>query len=43
MLEDLIKAAVSAAQDKAATAAAEAMNELTGGMPLPPGMDGLLW
>ncbi|MGA2264915.1 MAG: YbaB/EbfC family nucleoid-associated protein [Phycisphaerae bacterium] len=42
MLEDLIKAAVSAAQDKAATAAAEAMNELTGGMPLPPGMDGLL-
>jgi DNA-binding YbaB/EbfC family protein len=42
MLEDLIKAAVSAAQDKAATAVSEAMNELTGGMPLPPGMDGLL-
>lgn len=41
MLEDLIKAAISAAQNKAAEAAREAMNELTGGMELP-GMDGLL-
>lgn len=41
MLADLIKAAVSAAQEKAATAAKEAMQELTGGMSLP-GMDGLL-
>lgn len=41
MLEDLIKAAVSAAQTKAAEAAAAAMNELTGGMDIP-GMDGLL-
>ena len=38
MLEDLVKAAVSAAQAKAAEAAAEAMKELTGGMELPPGM-----
>ena len=35
MLEDLIKAAVSAAQQKAATATVEAMKELTGGMNLP--------
>jgi nucleoid-associated protein EbfC len=38
MLEDLLKAAVSAAQEKATQAAAEAMKELTGGMELPPGM-----
>ena len=38
MLEDLIKAAVSAAQGKAQQAAAAAMQELTGGMELPPGM-----
>ena len=41
MLEDLIKAAVSGAQKKAAEAAAAAMSELTGGMSIP-GMDGLL-
>jgi len=35
MLEDLIKASVSAAQQQAAAAAAEAMKELTGGMDLP--------
>ena len=40
MLEDLIKAAVSAAQTKATQAAAEAMRELTGGMDIP-GLDGL--
>jgi DNA-binding YbaB/EbfC family protein len=38
ILEDLVKAAVSAAQTKAADAAAEAMKELTGGMELPPGL-----
>ena len=41
MLEDLVKAAVSAAQAEAATAAKEAMQELTGGLELP-GMDGLM-
>jgi DNA-binding YbaB/EbfC family protein len=41
MLEDLIKAAVSAAQAKAAEAAAAAMAELTGGMPLP-GLEAML-
>ena len=41
MLEDLIKAAISAAQAEAAQAAQEAMKELTGGMDLP-GMDGLM-
>ncbi len=41
MLEDLIVAAVSAAQSQAARAAAEMMQELTGGMDLP-GLDGLL-
>jgi DNA-binding YbaB/EbfC family protein len=35
MLGDLVKAAVSAAQEKAAQAAAEAMKELTGGMDVP--------
>jgi DNA-binding protein YbaB len=34
----MIKAAVSAAQEKAQQAAKEAMEELTGGMELPPGM-----
>jgi len=42
MIEDLVKAAVSAAQRKAADAAAEMMKELTGDMPLPPGMEGML-
>jgi len=37
ILEDLIKAAVAAAQEKASTAAAEALKEITGGMELPPG------
>ena len=41
-LADLIKAAVSTAQDEAAEAAREAMSELTGGMPLPPGLDSLM-
>ena len=41
MLEDLIKAAVSAAQAKATTAAAAAMKEITGGMDIP-GLSGLL-
>ncbi len=38
MLEDLIAAAVSSAQDDAAQTAQEAMSELTGGLPLPPGL-----
>jgi len=37
MLEDLIKAAITAAQEQATAAAAEAMKEITGGMELPPG------
>ncbi|MFP4054891.1 MAG: YbaB/EbfC family nucleoid-associated protein [Phycisphaerae bacterium] len=41
MLEDLVKAAVSAAQASAAQAAAEAMKELTGGMKIP-GMTDML-
>ncbi len=41
IIEDLIKAAVSFAQQQATEAAAEAMEELTGGMNLP-GLDGLL-
>ncbi len=41
MLEDMVKAAVSAAQAKAAEAAEAAMKEMTGGMELP-GMDGLM-
>ncbi len=41
ILEDLITAAVSAAQAAAGEAAVEMMNELTGGMQLP-GLDGLL-
>ena len=40
-LEDLIVAAVSAAQEKAAEATVEAMRDLTGGMPLP-GLEGML-
>ena len=40
ILGDLIKAAISAAQEKAALATAEAMRELTGGMDLP-GMEGM--
>jgi len=41
MLEDLLKAAVAAAQQKAAEAAAEAMNEVTGGLDLG-GLGGML-
>jgi len=41
MLEDLIKAAVSSAQRQAVEAAAEAMQEIAGGMNIP-GMDGFL-
>ncbi len=40
MLEDLVKAAVSAAQQKASQAAEAAMKELTGGMNLP-GLEGM--
>jgi len=40
LLADMIKAAVAAAQEQAAKAAAEAMKELTGG--LPPGLGDLL-
>ena len=35
MLEDLVKAAVAAAQEQAATAAKQALQELTGGMDMP--------
>jgi len=38
LLEDLILAAVSAAQKQAAEAARAAMQELTGGVELPPGL-----
>jgi len=38
MLEDLIVAAFSDAKSKADRAAAEKMQELTAGLPLPPGM-----
>ena len=41
MLEDLVKAGVAAAQEKAAVAADQAMKELTGGMDIP-GLEGLL-
>ena len=41
MLEDLIKAAICSAQAEAATAAAAAMKEITGGMDIP-GLSGLL-
>jgi hypothetical protein len=41
MIEDLIKAAVSSAQEKAADAASEAIKELTGGMEIP-GMTDML-
>lgn len=42
MLEDLVKAAVSAAQQQAALAAEQAMKELTGGMDIPGLSDGLM-
>ena len=39
MLEDLIQVAVNQAKLAADEAKAEKMKELTGGLPLPPGMD----
>ena len=42
MLEDLVKAAVSAAQTKAGEAMADMMREFTGGIELPPGLDELM-
>lgn len=42
LLEDLVKAAVSAAQAKAVKAAKKALSDLTGGGELPPGFSGLL-
>lgn len=41
MLEDLVKAGIATAQEKAAVAADQAMKELTGGMDIP-GLEGLL-
>jgi len=41
VLEDLIKASVAAAQEKAADAAKAAMKELTGGVEIP-GLSGML-
>ena len=41
MIEDLLKAAVSSAQTKAAEAAMAAMHDLTGGMSIP-GMEGMI-
>ncbi|KKN55572.1 hypothetical protein LCGC14_0581030 [marine sediment metagenome] len=42
LIEDLVKAAISAAQAKASEAAERAMHDLTGGMDMPPGMDQLM-
>lgn len=42
LLEDLVKSAVSAAQSQATLAAAEMMQQITGGLQLPPGLEGLL-
>ena len=42
MLADLVRAAVASAQQQAADAATAAMRELTGGMDLPGGLDGLV-
>ena len=41
MIEDLVKAAMAAAQNQAIEAAQKAMMELTDGMDLPPGMENL--
>jgi len=38
MLEDLIAAAINDARNKAEAAGADAMRDVTAGMPLPPGM-----
>lgn len=42
VLGDLVKDAVGAAQGKAAEAGAAMMAELTGGIKMPPGMEGIL-
>ncbi len=42
MIEDLTAAAVKAAQEKASDAIKEAMNELTGGAELPPGLTDMM-
>jgi nucleoid-associated protein EbfC len=42
MIEDLVKAAVSSAQRQAAEAAKAAMQELTGGVDLPPGFENMM-
>ncbi|MHC4562162.1 MAG: YbaB/EbfC family nucleoid-associated protein [Planctomycetota bacterium] len=42
LIEDYVKAAVSAAQQKATEAAQKAMMELTGGVDLPPGFGDML-
>jgi len=41
IVEDMVKSAVAAAQDKAAAAAAAAMRELTAGLPMD-GLEGLM-
>ena len=42
LIEDLVKAAISGAQANALAAAQDAMQELTGGVDLPPGMQNLM-
>jgi len=42
MLAEMVKAAAATAQGKAAEAAREAMQEITGGMDLPAGLDSML-
>lgn len=39
MLEDLVVVAVNDARDKAEAARADRLKDLTGGLPLPPGLD----
>lgn len=42
LLEDMVKAAVCQAMDKARDLQREGMTKVLGGMPLPPGLEGLL-
>ena len=42
LLEDMVKAAVCQAMDKARGLQREGMSNLLGGLPLPPGLEGLL-
>ncbi len=42
LLEDMVKAAVGQAMDKARALQREGMSELLGGLPLPPGLETLL-